>query len=152
RQQPEGRDALVVAAGTADLAAKAAKLEGLVYRSSMAFYHEEEKRHRRSWATKPQGVTTAAHNAMQVRNSFKVGFLSEMRRDARGALRSYITAYELLRHDVEVADVVERMELCNHITIRMYQLYLQSHDVGAAVFHCRTHSATLRACNATDEA
>jgi len=150
RQQPEGQG-LIVARGIADVAAKAQKLERQVYQNAMAFYADEEKRHRKAWSPRLAAMPLWAQSAMQVRMSLKVGFLSEFRRDARGALKSYIKAYEQLIHDAEITDTIERMDLCNHITIRMYQLYLQSHDVSAAVHHCRIHTATLRSCCSDDE-
>jgi len=149
RMQPEG-SGLVIARGTADIAAKAQKLERLVYQNGLSFYADEEKRHRKVQpmvSTMPGWMQSALH----VRANFKLGFLSEFRRDTRSALKHYIKAYEQLIKDASVADVVERMSLCSHITIRMYQLYLQSHDISAAVHHCRIHAAFLRSYSPSEE-
>ncbi|CAJ1375667.1 unnamed protein product [Effrenium voratum] len=139
----------VVAMGKEDLAAKAPRLERLIYQNAMAFYSDEEKRVKKVWV--PKTPNAAAQAAMQVRTNFKVAFLNEFRKDARAALTAYIKAYEQLLKDADVADAVERMDLCNYITVRMYQRYFASHDVGAAVHHCRIHTASLRRCCVDDE-
>jgi len=149
RQQLEGTSsALIVAQGLTDLGSKAQKLERLVYQSAMSFYADEERR-QKSWKPATAGLSVADQGAMQVRVSVKVGFLSEFRKDTRGALTSYIPAYQQLMHasDNGIADVIERMGLCNHISFRMYQLYLHSRDLPAAVHHCRIHTNTLRSCS-----
>ena len=77
--------------------------------------------------------------SLQVRLHFKVAFLNEFRKDVRAALTAYIKvrvysrnpalgmdnilflrgqAYELLLIESDIADAGERMEVCNHITIR----------------------------------
>lgn len=152
RQQPEA-SGLVVAKGAGEVATKAQKLEKLVFQNAVAHYTDEEKRQRRELSPRPGAPvrSTRIQNALQVRANFKAGFLAEFRRDTRAALKSYIKAYEALIHEEDIADVVERMALCNHITLRMYQLYLLSHDVSAAVHHCRIQTATLRSCGGVDD-
>jgi len=144
-RQAQDVSGFVSARGLADLATKAQKLERMVHQYAMAFYADEEKRHRRVQTPRPSAPAWI-RAALQARASLKTGFTCEFRRDTRAALKSYIEAYEQLVHDAEIADIVERMALCNHITLRMYQLYLQSHDISAAVHHCRIHTATLRSC------
>ena len=63
-------------------------------------------------------ITFSAIVDVQVRANFKVAFLNEFRKDARGALTAYIKAYEQLLKESDLIDVVERMDLCNHITVR----------------------------------
>eukprot|EP00443_Scrippsiella_acuminata_P057371 CAMPEP_0115386812 /NCGR_PEP_ID=MMETSP0271-20121206/8338_1 /TAXON_ID=71861 /ORGANISM="Scrippsiella trochoidea, Strain CCMP3099" /LENGTH=503 /DNA_ID=CAMNT_0002810253 /DNA_START=53 /DNA_END=1562 /DNA_ORIENTATION=+ len=153
RQQLEGTTGtLVVVKGMHDLAARAQKVERSVYTSAMGFYAEEEKRHRKVWNPRPANVPQWALTAMQVRVLVKIGFLSEFRKDTRGALNSYTKAYDQLRTCTDIADVVERMALCNLISYRMYQRYFTSHDVATAVFHCRVHTQTLRGCSDDDGA
>jgi len=148
RQQPD-IIGLITVLGHADMSAKANRLERLVYQHAMTFYADEEKRHRRQRLPSPSAPQWMT-NALSVRANIKIGYTCELRRDTRGALKSYIKAYEQLIHDTEIADVVERIGLCNHITLRMYQLYLQSHDIGLAVHHCGIHTMTLRSCSAGD--
>lgn len=151
RQQLEGTSSqLVIVQGLSSDSTKLQKLERLVYQSAVSFYADEERR-LKAW-TESLHFPAWAKNALQVRIRIKTGFLSEFRKDTRGALLSYITAYQMLMHKTEhaIPDVVERIGLCNHLSFRMYQLYLQSRDLAAAVHHCRIHTNTLRHSDESD--
>ena len=56
--------------------------------------------------------------SLQVRTNFKAAFLNEFRKDARGSLTAYVKAYEQLLKESDIIDFLERMDLCNHITLR----------------------------------
>jgi len=147
KQQLDGTGGIVVVSkGIADLPTAAQKLERLLFQCARSFYSDEEKRLRKTWNPKPQHAAPQAGLAMQVRTNIKVGFLCEFRGEARGALMSYIKSYELLTHSADITDTVERLALCNYISLRMYQRYLHSRDMQAAVHQCRIHTQTLRSC------
>lgn len=75
---------------------------------------------------------------------WKQAYLAEIRRDTRGALKNYVRAYELLSDERDMCGVLERLTLCNCITLRMYHLYLGSNDLVSALHHCRIHGTCVR--------
>ena len=78
----------------------------------------------------------------QVRANFKVAFLNEFRKDARGALTAYIKAYEQLLKESDLIDVVERMDLCNHITVRPEVYRIPIDDIAEAYLIILNHQTS----------
>uniref|UniRef100_A0A0G4I3E8 Trafficking protein particle complex subunit 11 domain-containing protein n=1 Tax=Chromera velia CCMP2878 TaxID=1169474 RepID=A0A0G4I3E8_9ALVE len=132
------------------LMTKVERVESLAYDLSCEYYKEREEdclrtaqRHRHS-GSHGSGPSQAQVQIMKVRAYIKNGFFAEFRNDARASLGGYIRAWEACASDTRVGDAEERMTVCNYLSLRMFDIYLDKRDVSKAAFHFKAHAACLR--------
>lgn len=81
---------------------------------------------------------------IQTRCLIKAGYMLEFAQQPHAAMKSYITAWQLLTGCSQMAPALERMTVCNLISVRMYPMYFKAKEPYKAAHHAREHRAVLR--------
>lgn len=68
----------------------------------------------------------------------------EFAQQPHAAMKSYITAWQFLTSYSQMAPALERMTVCNLISVRMYPMYFKAKEPSKAAHHAREHRAVLR--------
>lgn len=80
----------------------------------------------------------------QTRCLIKAGYMLEFAQQPHAAMKSYITAWQFLTSYTQMAPALERMTVCNLISVRMYPMYFKAKEPAKAAHHAREHRAVLR--------
>ncbi|KEP62027.1 UNVERIFIED_CONTAM: hypothetical protein HHA_264090 [Hammondia hammondi] len=147
RLNPSEIAALFVTCGIDDIQTKMDRLEQVAYDCAVEHYENESRRYRKQIHHAPKGADRNQSNACHVyhvRSLVKAGYMLEFAAQPHGAMKSFIAAWQLLTTDKQMASAVERMSLCNLLSVRMYHMYFQANEPAKAAHHAREHRAVLR--------
>ncbi|PFH37675.1 hypothetical protein BESB_000170 [Besnoitia besnoiti] len=147
RLNPSEIAALFVTCGIEDIQTKMERLEQVAYDCAVEHYENETRRYRKQIQHAPKSADRTQANAChvyQARSLVKAGYMLEFAGQPHGAMKSFIAAWQLLTTDKQMATAVERMSLCNLLSVRMYHMYFQAAEPAKAAHHAREHRAVLR--------
>ncbi|KFG52294.1 hypothetical protein TGFOU_264090 [Toxoplasma gondii FOU] len=147
RLNPSEIAALFVTCGIDDIQTKMDRLEQVAYDCAVEHYENESRRYRKQIHHAPKGADRNQSNACHVyhvRSLVKAGYMLEFAAQPHGAMKSFIAAWQLLTTDKQMASAVERMSLCNLLSVRMYHMYFQANEPAKAAHHAREHRVVLR--------
>nr|CEL66588.1 TPA: hypothetical protein BN1204_023980 [Neospora caninum Liverpool] len=147
RLNPSEIAALFVTCGIDDIQTKMERLEQVAYDCAVEHYENEARRYRKQIHHAPKCADRSQSNACHVyhvRSLVKAGYMLEFAGQPHGAMKSFIAAWQLLTTDKQMATAVERVALCNVLSVRMYHMYFQANEPAKAAHHAREHRAVLR--------
>ncbi|CDJ33489.1 LOW QUALITY PROTEIN: uncharacterized protein EMH_0016270 [Eimeria mitis] len=138
--------AIFITCGVDDLKAKLEKLEQVSFDCSVEYYESEARRYRKQTQVTFKGdrSQTSAFHVYQTRCLIKAGYMLEFAQQPHAAMKSYITAWQFLTSYSQMAPALERMTVCNLISVRMYPMYFKAKEPSKAAHHAREHRAVLR--------
>ncbi|CDI76176.1 hypothetical protein, conserved [Eimeria praecox] len=138
--------AIFITCGVEDLKAKLEKLEQVSFDCSVEYYESEARRYRKQTQVTFKGdrSQTSAFHVYQTRCLIKAGYMLEFAQQPHAAMKSYITAWQFLTSYSQMAPALERMTVCNLISVRMYPMYFKAKEPSKAAHHAREHRAVLR--------
>ncbi|PHJ15852.1 hypothetical protein CSUI_010331 [Cystoisospora suis] len=155
RLNPSEIAALFVTCGIDDIQTKMERLEQVAHDCGIEHYENESRRYRKQIQHAPKAgadrAQSSASHVFQARNLVKAGYVLEFAGQPHAAMKSFIAAWQLLTTDKQMASAVERMALCNLLSVRMYHMYFQASEPGKAAHHAREHRAVLRENAPEDE-
>ncbi|KAL8449799.1 hypothetical protein Emed_002762 [Eimeria media] len=146
RLNPADIAAIFITCGVDDLKTKLEKLEQVSFECSVEYYENEARRYRKQTQVTFKGdrSQTSAFHVYQTRCLIKAGYMLEFAQQPHAAMKSYITAWQFLTTYAQMAQALERMTVCNLISVRMYPMYFKANEPAKAAHHAREHRAVLR--------
>ncbi|KAL8455761.1 hypothetical protein Emag_000335 [Eimeria magna] len=146
RLNPADIAAIFITCGVDDLKTKLEKLEQVSFECSVEYYESEARRYRKQTQVTFKGdrSQTSAFHVYQTRCLIKAGYMLEFAQQPHAAMKSYITAWQFLTTYAQMAQALERMTVCNLISVRMYPMYFKANEPAKAAHHAREHRAVLR--------
>ncbi|OEH80139.1 hypothetical protein cyc_02518 [Cyclospora cayetanensis] len=138
--------AIFITCGVDDLKTKLEKLEQVCFECSGEYYENEARRYRKQTQVTFKGdrSQTSAFHVYQTRGLIKAGYMLEFGQQPHAAMKNYITAWQFLTGYPQMAPALERMTVCNLISVRMYPMYFKAKEPAKAAHHAREHRAVLR--------
>ncbi|KAL8430706.1 hypothetical protein Efla_007572 [Eimeria flavescens] len=146
RLNPAEIAAIFITCGVDDLRTKLEKLEQVSLDCSLEYYENEARRYRKQTQVTFKGdrSQTSAFHVYQTRCLIKAAYMLEFAQQPHAAMKSYITAWQFLTTYSQMALALERMTVCNLISVRMYPMYFKANEPAKAAHHAREHRAVLR--------
>ncbi|KAL8433131.1 hypothetical protein ACSSS7_004108 [Eimeria intestinalis] len=146
RLNPADIAAIFITCGVDDLTTKLEKLEQVSFECSVEYYESEARRYRKQTQVTFKGdrSQTSAFHVYQTRCLIKAAYMLEFAQQPHAAMKTYITAWQFLTTYAQMAQALERMTVCNLISVRMYPMYFKANEPAKAAHHAREHRAVLR--------